>query len=66
MERDGAGFRAWIPAEVTSGPFPVQYFFEVIGEHEAWPCPGLAPDLANQPHYVLHADEATGWGRHGR
>lgn len=64
MEWDGDRFRAWIPATATSGPFPLQYYFELIGQDEAWPYPGLAADLANQPYYVLHADAATSWGRH--
>ncbi|WP_152365310.1 hypothetical protein [Microlunatus speluncae] len=63
LDRDGDTFSGSIPAELTGGPYPVQYFFEILAANAAWPHPGLATDLANQPYYVVHADPATTWGR---
>ncbi len=63
LDRDGVAFSGSIPAAVTGGPYPVQYFFEVLAEDAAWPYPGLATDLSNQPYYVIHRDPTTTWGR---
>jgi hypothetical protein len=47
-------FRATIPSAYTDSVYPLQYYFEVREqEDKAWLYPGFAPDLANQPYYVV-------------
>jgi hypothetical protein len=54
MQSRGGGFRATIPAEYTDSLFPLQYYFEFKqGTAKAWLYPGFAPDLLNQPYFVL-------------
>jgi hypothetical protein len=54
MQSRGSGFRATIPAEYTDSPFPLQYYFRFTqGAAKAWLYPGFAPDLLNQPYFVL-------------
>lgn len=69
MVRVANEYRADVPAEETSSPYPLQYFFELRqGPDRAWFWPGLAPDLANQPYYVIQprrtgdGDDAEGPG----
>jgi hypothetical protein len=46
----GSPWTAAIPREFTRATFPLQYFFSL--DHAAlWP--GLAPNLANQPYFIL-------------
>ena len=52
--RDGV-HRARIPAGYTDSPYPLQYYFELQGgPAQAWLHPGFAPDLGNQPYFLLH------------
>jgi hypothetical protein len=54
MEARGDVYRATIPAGYTDSPYPLQYYFEFKeGPEKAWLYPGFAPDLANQPYFVL-------------
>jgi hypothetical protein len=54
MEPWSGTFRAMIPAAYTDSPYPLQYYFEVRESAEkAWLYPGFAPDLANQPYFVV-------------
>jgi hypothetical protein len=47
-------YRAAIPGSYTDSAFPLQYYFEGIESREkAWLFPGFAPDLANQPYFVV-------------
>ena len=47
-------WRSNIPGGYTGSPFPLQYYFEVrSASGSAWLHPGFAPDLANQPYFVL-------------
>jgi hypothetical protein len=46
----GAPWAATIPGEFSKSPFPLQYYFSL--DHAAM-YPGLAPNLANQPYFVL-------------
>ena len=64
LERCGTEFHGRIPAEAVEDDYPVQYFFEICADDDAWPYPGLHADLANQPYFVVHHDERTTWGRH--
>jgi hypothetical protein len=46
--------RATISASYTDSPYSLQYYFELRTEPErAWLYPGFAPDLANQPYFVV-------------
>jgi len=54
MEVQSGIFHATIPAAYTDSAYPLQYYFEVRESAEkAWLYPGFAPDLANQPYYVV-------------
>jgi hypothetical protein len=45
---------ATIPASYTDSPYPLQYYFEFrTSPDQVWLHPGFAPDLANQPYFVL-------------
>jgi hypothetical protein len=56
MEAAGAAWRASIPADYTDSPYPLQYYFEFHqGPARACLCPGFAPDLLNQPYFVVRA-----------
>jgi hypothetical protein len=49
--KDGA---ATIPASYTDSPYPLQYYFEFrASPDKAALHPGFAPDLANQPYFVV-------------
>lgn len=51
--RDGRR-RATIPAGYTQSPYPLEYYFELKQlPAAAWLYPGFAPDLANQPYFVV-------------
>jgi hypothetical protein len=53
MQRGGRGFRGTIPAEYTQSPFPLEYYFEVRNEQQAWMVPGFDGTLSNQPYYAV-------------
>jgi hypothetical protein len=54
MEREGNRFRGEIPAAYTDSPYPIQYYFEIQRDPQnAALYPGFAPDLANQPYFVV-------------
>ena len=52
---DGGGcLRGDIPGDYTGSPFPLQYFFELRDDDgRAWRWPGLGPELADQPYFVV-------------
>jgi len=52
---DGGGcLRGDIPGDYTGSPFPLQYFFELRDDAgRAWRWPGLGPELADQPYFVV-------------
>jgi hypothetical protein len=51
---DLASGSAAIPASYTDSPYPLQYYFEFrTAADQAWLYPGFAPDLANQPYFVV-------------
>jgi hypothetical protein len=52
-------FAGEIPAAYTSGPYPLQYYFELRQRDIASLYPGLAPDLANQPYLVARATPSS-------
>jgi hypothetical protein len=54
MQVQAGTYRAIIPAAYTDSHYPLQYYFEVRESAEkAWLYPGFAPDLANQPYFVV-------------
>ena len=54
LQREGAKYRASIPAEYTDSPFPLQYHFELRDRSGvAWFCPGLKPGVHGQPYFVV-------------
>ena len=47
-------YSANIPGAYTDSPYPLQYYFELReGPAQSWLYPGFAPNLANQPYFVL-------------
>ncbi len=47
-------YRAVIPAAYTKSPYPLEYYFELrTAPESAWLYPGFAPDLSNQPYFVV-------------
>jgi hypothetical protein len=53
MTREGGVFHAAVPADYTSSPYPLQYYFELRSEKVAWLYPSLNSTLSNQPYYVV-------------
>ncbi len=53
MTGSGNQYRGAIPPDYTRSPFPLQYYFELRDGPAAWLYPGFAPDLANQPYFVI-------------
>jgi hypothetical protein len=50
----GRDYRAEIPAGYAQLSYPLQYYFELKqGSDKAWLYPGFAPNLANQPYFVV-------------
>ena len=56
MSGAGFGFQSSIPAAYTVTKFPLEYFFEIrsLGGDTVL-FPGFAPDLTNQPYFVLRS-----------
>jgi hypothetical protein len=54
MTAKGKAWQFRIPATYTDTAFPLMYFFELRdGKGNAWLHPGLSPDVANQPYFVV-------------
>ena len=54
MERAGTSYNAVIPGRDTDSAYSLQYFFVLrASDGRAWLYPGFAPDLANQPYFVV-------------
>ncbi len=53
MQRQSDRHAAVIDADYTRSPYPLQYYFELRGDDGSSLFPGLAPDLANQPYFVI-------------
>ncbi|TBL79346.1 hypothetical protein [Paenibacillus thalictri] len=60
MAASGGGeFSAEIPADDTDSPYPVMYFFELVGTGgETWLSPGFNETFSNQPYYVVRQTAA--------
>lgn len=60
MEWQNSHYAASIPASYTRTLFPLEYYFEVsnrTGETVLYP--GFAPDLTNQPYFVVRSGPAS-------
>jgi hypothetical protein len=53
MALQGDAWGASIPGAYADPAYPLQYYFEVRIDGQAWLHPGFAPDLLNQPYFVL-------------
>jgi hypothetical protein len=54
MTASDNSWRAAIPAAYTDSPYSLQYYFEPTSQQvHVWLYPGFAPDLANQPYFVV-------------
>jgi hypothetical protein len=53
MAVQGDVWGASIPGAYADPAYPLQYYFEVTIGVQAWLHPGFAPDLLNQPYFVL-------------
>jgi hypothetical protein len=52
--QSGGEFAAVIPAEYTRAEFPLEYYFEVqMSDGKVGLFPGFAPELTNQPYFVV-------------
>jgi hypothetical protein len=52
MRRDGATWRAEVPADYTRSPYPLQYYFEVRAAHDVAVWPGFRNDFLGRPYFV--------------
>jgi hypothetical protein len=54
MDARGDRWEAVIPGDDTDSPFALQYFFVLRdGREQAWLYPGFAPELCNQPYFLV-------------
>jgi hypothetical protein len=53
MTEFGDGMRAAIPSSYTNSPYPLQYYFVLRNETQAWMYPGFNATLSNQPYYAV-------------
>jgi hypothetical protein len=53
MELKDGRYQATIAGDYTNTPYPLEYYFELKRGDSAWLYPGFAPDLANQPYFVV-------------
>src|SRR5574340_250137 len=53
MTGSGGRWRGAIPAAYAKPEFPLMYYFELRDGAHAWLYPGLGPDLAGQPYFVV-------------
>ncbi len=55
MELKDGRYRAVIAGDYTNSPYPLEYYFELKRGDSAWLYPGFAPDLSNQPYFVVRS-----------
>ena len=53
MSPSGDDMRAAIPGDYTRSPFPLQYYFVLRNEAQAWMYPGFNATWSNQPYYAV-------------
>lgn len=52
-QQTGHAWRAAIPADYTGGPYPLQYYFELVERESAALYPGFGEQLTAQPYFVV-------------
>ena len=57
MQSRDREFRAAVPADYTSSPYPMLYYFEVEEAGGKAIYPGFSADLSNQPYYLVRSKE---------
>jgi hypothetical protein len=55
MSYKGGRHLGQIPAQYTDSVYPLQYYFELRQEMNAWLYPGLNADLTSQPYFVVRS-----------
>jgi len=53
MLEQGDTMRAAIPGDYTRSPYPLQYYFVLRNQAQAWMAPGFNPSLSNQPYFAV-------------
>jgi hypothetical protein len=53
MTEVGDTMRAAIPGDYTNSPYPLQYYFVLRREAQAWLHPGFNATLSNQPYFAV-------------
>jgi hypothetical protein len=53
MLQQGDTMRAAIPGDYTRSPYPLQYYFVLRNQGQAWMAPGFNASLSNQPYFAV-------------
>jgi hypothetical protein len=53
MDANGRSYKATIPADYTRSAFPLEYYFELRRERQAWMAPGFNATWSNQPYFAV-------------
>ncbi|HET7083221.1 MAG TPA: hypothetical protein VFI23_00510 [Rhizomicrobium sp.] len=53
MNQSGDDMRSAIPGDYTRSPFPLQYYFVLQQEKQAWMYPGFNASFSNQPYFAV-------------
>jgi hypothetical protein len=53
MDQSGDDRRSAIPGDYTRSPYPLQYYFVLERENQAWMYPGFNAALSNQPYFAV-------------
>jgi hypothetical protein len=53
MTASGDDMRAAIAGSYTNSPYPLQYYFVLQQQAQAWMYPGFNASLSNQPYYAV-------------
>ncbi len=53
MSEVGDTMRAAIPGDYTRSPYPLQYYFVLRNQTQAWMYPGFNATLSNQPYFAV-------------
>jgi hypothetical protein len=53
MDENGRSYKATIPADYTRSAFPLEYYFELRRERQAWMAPGFNATWSNQPYFAV-------------
>ena len=53
MSQEGDSLRAAIPGDYTRSPYPLQHYFALSRDGQAWMSPGFNASLSNQPYFAV-------------